>query len=250
MAKQLLFSDDRPQEAARRASRSWPTPSASRSGRPAGTSSSTSRSAARPSPRTASPSPRRSSCTTRSRTWAPSSSTPSPRRPATSPATAPPPPPSWPWRSIKEGLRNITAGGNPMAVQRGIDKAVEAAVEQLHDDGQAGLQEGGDRRRSAPSRANNDPTIGELMADAFEKVGKDGVITVEEGKTSETDARVRRGHAVRQGLHLARTSSTNPTDDGVRARRRADPDPREEDQQPPRAAAAAGEGRPRPASRC
>ena len=50
-------------------------------------------------------------------------------------------------------------------------------------------------------------TSASCMADAIEKVGKDGVITVEEGKTTETDARVRRGHAVRQGLHLARTSS-------------------------------------------
>ena len=55
--------------------------------------------------------------------------------------------------------------------------------------------------------ANNDTEIGKMIAEAMEKVGKDGVITVEEGKALETDARVRRGHAVRQGLPLAATSS-------------------------------------------
>jgi chaperonin GroEL len=52
----------------------------------------------------------------------------------------------------------------------------------------------------------NDPKIGELIADAMEKVGKDGVITVEESKGTRNHPRAGRGHAVRQGLHLARTS--------------------------------------------
>ena len=120
----------------------------------------------------------------------------------------------------QEGLRNITAGANPMAVKRGIDKAVDAVVEHLDEHVQAAHQEGRDGAGRQPSRANNDPTIGKLMADAFEKVGKDGVITVEEGKTSETDARVRRGHAVRQGLHLA-VLHHQPAGDEVRAGGRA-----------------------------
>jgi chaperonin GroEL len=85
----------------------------------------------------------------------------------------------------REGLKNVTAGANPMELKRGIDKAVEAIVEEL-------------KRLSTPSAgkkeiaqvgtisANNDAEIGKLIADAMEKVGKDGVITVEEAKGLET----------------------------------------------------------------
>jgi chaperonin GroEL len=85
----------------------------------------------------------------------------------------------------QEGLRNITAGANPMAVKRGIDKAVEAVVEAL-DGISKKLSKKEEMAQVAGISANNDAKIGQLMADAFEKVGKDGVITVEEGKTSET----------------------------------------------------------------
>src|SRR5687768_15498347 len=82
----------------------------------------------------------------------------------------------------QEGLRNITAGANPMAVKRGIEKAVEAVVEKLEKmTTKIGSKE--QVAQVAAISANNDRTIGDLMADAFEKVGKDGVITVEEGKT-------------------------------------------------------------------
>ncbi|MGH7224926.1 MAG: chaperonin GroEL, partial [Gemmataceae bacterium] len=85
----------------------------------------------------------------------------------------------------QEGLRNITAGANPMVVKRGIDKAVEAVVESL-DGTTKKLTKKEEIAQVAGISANNDPQIGKLMADAFEKVGKDGVITVEEGKISET----------------------------------------------------------------
>src|SRR6202795_2614118 len=85
----------------------------------------------------------------------------------------------------QEGLRYITAGGNPMIVKRGIDKAVDAAVENLTAISKR-LTKKEEMEHVASISANNDPTIGKLMADAFEKVGKDGVITVEEGKTPET----------------------------------------------------------------
>lgn len=85
----------------------------------------------------------------------------------------------------QEGLRNITAGANPTAVKRGIDKAVAAVVAQL-DKLTKRLTRKEEMVHVASISANNDPAIGKLMADAFEKVGKDGVITVEEGKTSET----------------------------------------------------------------
>src|SRR5437762_4078322 len=85
----------------------------------------------------------------------------------------------------QEGLRAITSGANPMGVKRGIDKAVEAAVEHLASISKK-LTKKEEMEQVASISANNDPTIGKLMADAFEKVGKDGVITVEEGKTSDT----------------------------------------------------------------
>src|ERR1700747_2444928 len=85
----------------------------------------------------------------------------------------------------QEGLRNITAGANPMIVKRGIDRAVEAAVGQLESMSKK-LSRKEEMEQVASISANNDPTIGKLMADAFEKVGKDGAITVEKGKTSET----------------------------------------------------------------
>jgi chaperonin GroEL len=85
----------------------------------------------------------------------------------------------------QEGLRYITAGGNPMSVKRGIDKAVEVAVASLEAMSKR-LTKKEEMEHVASISANNDPTIGKLMADAFEKVGKDGVITIEEGKTSET----------------------------------------------------------------
>src|SRR5437764_8416018 len=86
---------------------------------------------------------------------------------------------------FREGLKSVTAGANPMSLKRGIDQAVELVVEEL-------------KRISAPSKgqkeiaqggtisANNDPQSGRIIADAMEKVGKDGVITVEEAKGLET----------------------------------------------------------------
>jgi chaperonin GroEL len=85
----------------------------------------------------------------------------------------------------QEGLRNITAGANPMAVKRGIDKAVASVTEELGKITKR-LTSKEEMKQVAAISANNDPAIGARMADAFEKVGKDGVITVEEGKTSET----------------------------------------------------------------
>jgi chaperonin GroEL len=85
----------------------------------------------------------------------------------------------------REGLRNVTAGANPMELKRGIDKAVEAIVAQLEKFSVAtsGKQE---IAQVGTISANNDPEIGDLIAEAMEKVGKDGVITVEEAKGLET----------------------------------------------------------------
>ncbi|MGF1578935.1 MAG: chaperonin GroEL [Gemmataceae bacterium] len=89
----------------------------------------------------------------------------------------------------QEGLRNITAGANPMSVKRGIDKAVEATVKFLREDlcKKATEMKEEDVKHVATISANNDPEIGEKMFDAVTRVGKDGVITVEEGKTADTE---------------------------------------------------------------
>jgi chaperonin GroEL len=86
----------------------------------------------------------------------------------------------------QEGLRSVSAGANPMSIKRGIDKAVAKAVEYMENNLTKKLTKKEEMEQVATISANNDPKIGKLMADAFEKVGKDGVITVEEGKTAET----------------------------------------------------------------
>lgn len=86
---------------------------------------------------------------------------------------------------FKEGLRNIVAGCNPTSVRRGIEKAVNAAVEQLHDMSKKVSNKEQVANVGAIS-ANNDMVIGELLAEALHRVGQDGVITVEEGRTTDT----------------------------------------------------------------
>jgi chaperonin GroEL len=86
----------------------------------------------------------------------------------------------------REGLRNITAGANPMAVRRGIEKAVEAAVSELTDKVSRPVSKKEEIAQVGAISANNDPAIGKMLSDAVERVGRDGVITVEEGKTADT----------------------------------------------------------------
>src|SRR5271155_1172 len=86
---------------------------------------------------------------------------------------------------FKEGYRNLTAGADAMAMARGIRKAVDAVIENLKKQSKP-INGKPDIANVASISANNDRTIGEIMADAFERVGKDGVITVEEGKSLNT----------------------------------------------------------------
>ncbi len=86
---------------------------------------------------------------------------------------------------FKEGLRNIVAGSNPTAIRRGIEKAVAAAETKLHSMAKA-VSKTEEIANVGAISANNDMVIGELLAEALDRVGKDGVITVEEGKTTET----------------------------------------------------------------
>src|SRR6266852_1358558 len=86
---------------------------------------------------------------------------------------------------IRDGLKNVTAGANPMGLKRGIDKAVDAVVEDLKRMSKS-TKDKKEIAQVATIAANNDKTIGSLIAEAMEKVGKDGVITVEESKSAET----------------------------------------------------------------
>jgi len=86
---------------------------------------------------------------------------------------------------FREGLKNVTAGASPISLQRGIQKAVEAAVEHLAKIAKK-VKDKEEIKQVATVSANWDATIGEIIADAMDKVGKDGTITVEEAKTIET----------------------------------------------------------------
>jgi len=87
---------------------------------------------------------------------------------------------------VKEGLKNVAAGANPMDIKRGIDKAVVAITKELQKQSKEVGSSSEQIKQVASISANNDEVIGELIAEAFGKVGKEGVITVEEAKGTET----------------------------------------------------------------
>ena len=87
---------------------------------------------------------------------------------------------------VTEGLKNVTAGANPMDLKRGIDKAVKAVVEYIQNNAEKEDDNYDKIEQVATVSANNDPEIGKLLADAFRKVSKDGVITIEESKSRDT----------------------------------------------------------------
>ncbi len=93
---------------------------------------------------------------------------------------------------FREGVKTVAAGANPMAVKRGIEKSVVAAVEEIHKLATE-VKKGEMIAQVATVSANNDSTIGNIIAQAMDKVGKDGVITVEEAKTIETSLEVVEG---------------------------------------------------------
>src|SRR5438046_1537971 len=109
---------------------------------------------------------------------------------------------------FKEGYRNLTAGSDAMAMARGIRKAVEAVIANLQKQSRK-IEGKGDIENVASISANNDREIGKIMADAFDRVGKDGVITVEEGKSLETYVDVVEGMQFDRG-YLSPNFVTNP----------------------------------------
>jgi chaperonin GroEL len=108
----------------------------------------------------------------------------------------------------REGLKNVTAGVNPMELKRGIDKTVEAIVKELKKMSTS-VKDRKEISQVATISANSDSTIGEIIADAMEKVGKDGTITVEEAKSIQTDLKVVEGMQFDKG-YLSPYFMTDP----------------------------------------
>ncbi len=109
----------------------------------------------------------------------------------------------------REGLKSITSGANPTAVRRGIEKAVEAAVAELTGKLSRPVSKKEEIAQVGSISANNDPEIGNMLADAVERVGRDGVITVEEGKTAATTLEFVEGMQFDKG-YLSPYFVTNP----------------------------------------
>jgi len=108
---------------------------------------------------------------------------------------------------VREGLKNVAAGANPLALKRGIEKAVEAAVENIK-----ALAIPVEDRKAIEEVATisaNDPEVGKLIADAMEKVGKEGIITVEESKSLETELKFVEGYQFDKG-YISPYFVTNP----------------------------------------
>jgi len=139
---------------------------------------------------------------------------------------------------FREGLKNVTAGANPMSLKRGIDKAVAIVVDNVAKQSKK-VKEHTEICQVATISANGDKNIGEIIADAMDKVGKDGTITVEEAKTIETTLDVVEGMQFDKGISPP-TSRRMPRRWKPRSRT-ATSDSREEDLESPGPAPAAPE---------
>ena len=150
------------------------------------------------------------------------------------------------WAMVRDGMKNVAAGANPMSIKRGIEAGARGRG---RSDPRIAV-EVDDKKQIAQvaSISANDQTIGKLISEAIDKVGKDGVVTVEESNTFGTETRVHRRHALRQGLHLALLHHRSGSYGG-RARRPLHPLRRLEDHRRSRARSRARGGDGRRASR-
>ena len=128
---------------------------------------------------------------------------------------------------FREGIKLVAAGHDPMKLKRGIDKAVEVVVESIKKQSKQ-IKSRTEIAQVATVSANGDATIGNIIADAMEKVGKDGVITVEEGKSLETELDVVEGMQFDRG-YLSPYFITDPEKMQIELRRPGDTDVRQED---------------------
>lgn len=110
----------------------------------------------------------------------------------------------------REGLKNVTSGANPMGLKKGIDKATEVVVTKIKELSKSVTIEGGEVEQVATLASNSDSTIGKKIAEAFSVVGKDGVITIEESKSVDTELKIVKGMQINQGP-LSPYFFTDPT---------------------------------------
>ena len=170
-------------------------------------------------------------------------------RPRTSPVTAPPPPPSWPRRSSARASKVVTRRRQPDGGQAGHRGRRRAAVGEIDALSKPVKCRATRSLRSAPSRPTTTPTIGGIIAEAMDKVGKDGVITVEEAKGLETSLEVVEGMQFDRG-YLSPYFVTDPERMESTLENRQDPPPREEDLLDEGPAAGARAGRQAGPARC
>ena len=142
---------------------------------------------------------------------------------------------------VREGMKFVASGMNPMDLKRGIDKAVEAVVEELKKISKP-CTTSKEIAQVGSISANADADIGKIIADAMDKVGKEGVITVEDGKSLENELELVEGMQFDRG-YLSPYFINNPEKQIARARGPVHPAARQEDLVDPRAAAAPRAGR-------